>query len=1319
MSAAVVATALVSCADDLGFSNANKQQKSDLTATIENSFPITRMGMIETGIAPYEDAANSDWGLGWTEGDQIRVFTTKQLVYNSYELNPTSANTLEGDFLLKKKELNAADIVGENLYAITDAQFVYGVSATPEGEARLTYTIPYRWNASKTQATNTAADAVNVRKFPAPYWGIATPDDPSLAENTGMSVGTKALTAFVRVDMTSLPAGTKYVVFTTHGNAINVKNEDGSDAKDGFYLAAPKPNGSNPEGFNDNLTWWAGETGGVANAQFITDGKSEPLSGTFNTILNAEDPTKSWLTPDEGLEDNANVTGQDKDMMYEGLGFSRLVTRDEIIIELTPNTPAVFYVPIIVRGGGTKKADDGLRYENLHVIAATKLSKYSYAYVGTEIYNFHQERFYRGQYKFLSLNFQDLGDVCPAELNKAIELANNRADRTSILNVGKLIKCTHEAHTTDKGWDLVKYPVNRINVSGTGKLELNLKAIEDGEGAVLESATGAVVTDQNTNGAPALYVTTAKAVPEGAIQDKVTINLPQFLGETDAKDDYALKSDLPAYNVVVGSMDGKDLKKFTAYVKGSKTKCVTGHNVLLADGETLKELKDASINVVAGLKALNVLDGTTGDVFVNQIANEEPEILNLNVCSDNQIDILITNGLVESLNFVGRTPSNEAYVYTTGSSAIQKVLSIESVTADVPTIGTTRPTNVSMYSYWTGAALSDKARKITGTSTSGTVATAAESYDCGTIYTVAQLASVGEKDQAEYNIPHLLVKDMWLGASTYPWIGAQASKKGFHLDGENVPLRKMSFMDQQKLPGDGPYYVNDPHMCCTTCGWIPAIYQAAGEEGTTPLTSLGLIRSYQDANDLEAIIENVNLSDVYFKTENAFNNIGAIIGIVMMQKGKLTMQNNNVTSPRFDVAGENIGGMAGAIAAKEIELKNNNIQDNAEEPGNIKSSKGFVGGLVGLSRSVDKTTIENNLVDIDGNIEGKGYVGGIVGRMTTKAASAIVDNEVDVKDITAVDNYAGGLAGIIESQKNLNFGYANTDPATRPEESVKADNIKAGKSFAGGFAGQLYAEDGDVSLCQAVVNVKTELSAGDQFAGGLFGATHLTADKNLINRSADIEVGTLKAAEGFAGGEIGYVDAGNVIIGTYGTQRSLVTDIDITKMSGAYAVGGVIGGNTNNSTIKLTTTKDGTEAEPINNTIDINVAGWENLKKNDPGFATYFDPDAADSKSHKAGTHSNVVGYLVGDLSIAIEKDFDGTTPLFTVTDNMDKTAKENVGYKFHTDEQGNIPTGKAYWGDTNGYVGYGNAGYKINNKAVIAQGTNGFNLFKSEANYD
>lgn len=1323
MSAAVVATALVSCADDLGFSNANKQQKSDLTATIENSFPITRMGMIETGTAPYEDAANSDWGLGWTEGDQIRVFTTKQLVYNSYELNPASANTLEGDFLLKKKELNAADIVGENLYAITDAQFVYGVSATPEGEARLTYTIPYRWNASTTQETNKAAGAVNVRKFPAPYWGIATPDDPSLAENTGMSVGTKALTAFVRVDMDKLPTGTKYVVFTTHGNAINVKNENGDEVKDGFYLAAPQPNGKDPEGFSDKLTWWAGKTGDVANAQFITDGKSEPLSGTFNTILNAEDPTKSWLTPDEGLEDNADdVTGQDKDMMYEGLGFSRLVTRDEIIIELTPNTPAVFYVPIIVRGGGTKLADDKLRYENLHVIAATKLSKYAYAYVGTEIYNFHQERFYRGQFKFLSLNFQDLGDVCPAELNKAIELANNRADRTSILNVGKLIKCNHEAHTTAKGWNLNAYPVNRINVSGEGKLVLNLKAIEDGTGAALATATGAVVTDQSTGGSPALYVTTAKAVPEGAIQDKVTINLPQNLGTTTATAEKpALLSKLPAYNVVIGSIDGRDLTKWTAYVKGSKTKCVTGHNVL-ADGETLKKLKDAGINVVAGLNTLNVLEGTTGDLFINQINEvEEPEILNVNIETANQIDILITNGLVESLNFASRTPSNEAYVYTTGSSAIQKVLPITAVNDNVATVATEGiPSNVSMYSYWTGAALSQKALKAT----SATIkANATKDYDIATVYTVAQLASVGEgkgadaDDGVKYNIPHKLVKDMWLGAKTYPWIGAQATVAGFSLDGENVPLRKMAFQDQLTIAGDGPYYVDDPHMCCTTCGWQPAIYSTADPDGKTELTSLGLIRYYYNKADDDVLIENVNLSDVWFETTNGFENIGSIIGMVVA-KGKFTMQNNNVTEPKFNVAGKNIGGMAGGILSNGgVTLINNNIQDTDDEAGYIKSTGSYVGGLVGALDDYGKSVINNNVVDLDGNIEGDSNVGGIAGQFSLHDESEVIGNTVDVDDILATNSFAGGIAGKIKEATKLIFGRPKL--ADRQTESVIADNIKAGENFAGGFAGYLTATD-NVYVCEAVVDVETELSAGESYAGGLFGSTNVPG-KKLISRSADIEVGTLKAAEGFAGGEIGYVEAGNVFVGSKPDAgfKDLVTDIDITKLSGAYAVGGVIGGNSSNSEIELATAKMGTEAEPANNTIDINVAGWENLKKDAPGFATYFDPAAADSKSHKAGTHSNVIGYLTGDINIIIAKDFDGTTPLMTVTDNLDSTAKENVGYKFHTDEQGNIPAGKAYWGDTNGMVGYGNASYSINGTAVIAQGTNGFNLFKTEANYE
>ena len=1307
MSAAVVATALASCADDLGFNNSSKQNKADLVATVENSFPITRMGMVETGTAPWEQTADnpSPWGLGWTTGDEIRVFTVNQLTYNYYELK-SGAGTLEGEFSLKKENLKAADIVGQNLYAVTDAQFVYGVSATDKGEARLTYTIPYRWSAASTQGTG-----VDVRKYPAPYWGIATPDDPSLAEGTGMTVGTKALTSFVRVDMASLPANTKYIVFTTHGNALNIKDEGGHEVKDGFRLAAPQADGSDPAGYVDSRTWWENP----ANATFITDGKSEPLSGTFNTILDAENYKNSWLKVDEGLEED------DLDAMYdiEGNGFSRMVTRDEIIIQITPNTPAVFYVPIITRGGGDKDQDDKLRYENLHVIAATKLSKYSYAYVGTEIHNYHNERFYRGEYKFLSLNFENLGEVCPVELNKAIDLANTRADRTSILNVDKLIKCVHPAgyHSTA---DLSKYPKNEIKIKGNGKLVLNLNAIEDNAGAPYATATGAVVTNKQTNNNPALYVTSAEPVPT-KIKNKVTINLPTELGgETTTAANPALLVDLPAYNVVIGSVNGKDLRKWTAYVKGSKTKCVTGKNTLLdGTGNNLKKFSDAGINVVAGLKALNVLEGTTGDVFVNQIADYEPEILSLNVQTTNQIDILITNGLVERLNFVNRTPSSESFVYTTGSSAIQKV---QKITLDNPadaqnayevTEVTAIPSNVSMYSYWTGAALSQKALKTLSGADDNAVAT--NIYDQQEIYTVAQLASVGEKTQAKYNIPHLLVKDMWLGAQTYPWIGAQATVAAFELDGENVPLRKLSFQDQETIPGAGPYYVDDPHMCCTTCGWKPAIYSNADPATSTELTSLGLIRSYKPTAADAAIIKNVNVSDVYFNTETAFDNIGSIIGEVVTE-GAFTMQDNNVTEPKFEVAGDNIGGMAGSIKAAALTITNNNIKDTDNESGYIKSKKSNVGGLAGNIEATGATKINNNNVDLKGNIQSsKSYVGGLAGKAKlTGNESTMVGNNVIINDIDATESYAGGLAGQVESKK-LIFGYGNDE---RQTESVTAKNIKARKSYAGGFAGNLIATD-DVVVCEAVVDVETELSAGEQFAGGLFGQTN-TEGKKLVNRSADIEIGTLKAAEGFAGGEIGYVEAGNVFVGTKASEAfsNLVTDIDITKLSSAYAAGGVIGGNSNNSTVELSTAKKGTEAEPKNNTISIDVAGWENLKKDAPGFGTYFDPNAADSKSHKAGTHSNVIGYLTGDMNIIIEKDFDGTTPLFTVTDNMDKTAKENVGYKKHTDEQGNIPSGKAYWGDTNGYVGYGNASYKINGQAVIAQGTNGFNLFKTEANY-
>ena len=1343
MSAAIVATALVSCADDLGFSNSKQQKKADLTATIENTFPVTRMGMVETGIAPYQDPDNSDWGLGWTEGDEIRVFTVKQLAYNYYTLKEGFENTLEGEFELTKANLKAAENVGENLYAITDAQFVYGVSATEDNEARLTYTIPYRWKA-RTAAEEHVSDGVDVRKYPAPYWGIAIPEDFE-AEGTSMTVSTKALTAFVRVDMTALPAETKYIVFTTHGNKINKVTETAAGVTpvlDGFYLAAPQPDGKNPVDFQDKMSWWED------HAQFITDGKSEAISGTFNTILDPDDIEATYLREDEGLEANANVTGQDKNMMYEGNGFSRLVTRDEIIVELSDKTPAVFYVPIIVRNEAEKKM-----YENLHVIAATALSKYSYAYIGTEIFNFHQTTFERGEYKFLSLNYENLGTICPATLNEHIKQANNRADRITILNVDNLVECGMgddclRHNLTPNTWDFDTYPINRIQVTGTGKLVLNLKAIQS-TGAALADARGAVVTDQKTNNIPALYVMTKAGEPTGEIKDKVTVNLPQYFGNDQTASGYALLSKLPAYNLAIGSINGLDLQGITAFVEGSKTKCVTGRNTLLeTDGETLKNAKDAGINVVTGLKALNVLAATTGDVYVYNIG-EEPEVRDLNVLTQNQIDIRIDNSLVERLAFVDRPAKNESFVYTTGSSAIQKVLPISAVTENnAVTIATantwqqdltTNPSYVSMYSYWTGAALSNKARKMQG---GGTIAAASADYDQHNIYTVAQLASVGEMDQATYIIPHLLVKDMWLGASTYLWKGAKATVNGFQLDGDNVPLRKLS-MDPIAAAGvDGEvFYWDDPHMCCTTCGWQPAIYETTDAEDATEVSSFGLISSYiNTSNNNDATIENINLSDVYFVTEASqkIGNIGSIIGKVENTRN-FTMQNNDVTEPKIDVHGKYIGGMFGSIKLSansgRVNLLNNNITDTDDEDGYIKSSDSYVGGLGGYIES-HGIQMNNNSVILDGNIEavaGEGataeWVGGLLGyaRISTQTGGGpgnqalyqIRANAVDVNDILTNDNYAGGIAGQIESAGLLDFGA--TAAAQRQTESVKADNIKAGKDYAGGFVGQLTTAGAVV--CEAAVDIDQELSA-NQFAGGIFGLVNNTGTMTGNNPvyvdiySADIEANLIKATEGYAGGEIGNMETGKLRIGglTNGNVNNLTTDIDIETLSGAYAFGGVIGGNTINSTIDINTRRAGTEANPQSNTIIIDVANWANPQAD---LEAYFDPDNADSKSHRAGTASNVIGYLTGNLNITEALDFDEETSLFTVNDNLDADAKEAIGYKYHTDEQGNIPSGKWYWGDTNGLVGYGNASYWINGTAVKSQQPGGFNLFKNYDNWE
>ena len=1233
MTAVAVSTAMVACTDDLGIdSKATFQSDADLVGTLVDNRPTaTRMGMKELGTAPWE--GESDWGLVWTSGDEVRVFTLDQLKYNYYKLKDGSANQPKGEFDV----LSAASaLTGDKKYAVTDAQFVYGVSATSDGEARLTYTIPYRWTATSIDSDEDGV--VDVRKFPAPYWGRAEE-----TSDGKINVSFSAMTAFLRVELDKLPAGTTKIVLTTHGNPYTIKDKDDNNTEytaeaDGFQLTDdPAILAAVTGGTETNYTW--------KDVAKNTSGANEALSGTFNTLL------KAGATVDEGNEDVG--------------GLSRLVTRDEIIITLDANTPKVFYVPVIAQ-----------EYKNLHVIAAKAVSKYSYRYVGTELKSFNQE-FERGHYYFLTMNLLNLGTVDALQLNAAIDASNTRGDRTSILNIDDIQDFTAPATPAD--WVTYTNNLNnllgttytvaqvqafvhdRIKIVGDGSLILNIASITATPGAA--GGVSPVRNDLSTVNSAALYVTDDAAAAIVAT-NMVTINFPQLTSSIASE----LFTKLPTYNTTIGSYNGRDVTNLYAYALGSKTDCVTGRNLDLS-GELMNK-KDGAINLVTGLKELNVLEGTTGDVYIYNIG-EEPYISdNVNIQTTSQIDVRIDNSLVKSINFVDRDAFNMGHVFTTGSSAISTVLPATAVAATHSVaVGVGDPDNVKLHSYWTGAALTEKA------------ITCGTNFDQTEVYTVAQLASMGEQlfgsATNEYHLHGSLVNDMWLGSTDYLWVGPKATVATFVVDGDNVALRKMSMqVIEDAAVAATTYYVDDPHLCCTSCGWKPAVYGGTGAADSTLIDAFGLIRSYVSAG-ADAEIKNINLSDVLLETDKAIDNIGSIIGKV--EAGTLNMHDNIVTNPKISVAGENIGGVAGNVnLTGDLTMTNNRVGEDGEETGYVKSSDAKVGGLIGNVEAAAKANLRKNTVTLTGDVEGTEYVGGLAGKIAA----------TDVISLNGTNNKAN-------------------------QDKVSVANIKATDgSYVGGFVGDAQTTSAAapaVRLNFAEVTVPGEISATEYYAGGIFGQVAAgDAAAEIRHNSAAIEVGTIAATEGFVGGETGYLKKG---IANFGyASEGHETDITVNKMKGAYAMGGLLGANATNSPMNVITKDFASPATDAS--ITIAIKDWENTKSAD--FATFFGP--SDTEAQRAGTISNLLGQMNGNLTITNEADDATGDDLLAVTDYLNAAKKIAVGYKYHRDEHWTSITGPQFWGDTNGYVGYGKSVYTINGSPVVSQYD--FNLFKSDANY-
>ncbi len=964
---------------------------------------------------------------------------------------------------------SATTLTGKK-YAVTDASMVYAVSAADEsGNALLTMTIPSSYS------VNEEMMGEGIYKFPAPFWGEATEEEKGTDADGNklydLTVGFKALVHYLRVDLADIPTGTKAIVLTTHG-------------EDGYQLASKLP--------TDDKVWKAPTEESISSGNpdapadwsaipFTTGGASEALSGTVNTVL------------EEGCflhVDEQNRLVYSDTLRIDLAEIQRYLEVDPRgqAVEVEQNTDQVFWVPILVN-----------TYKNLRVLAVTEDSRFSYCWVGKELACYSDKYFDRsGITDLMQKNVEVPDEVNCRELSEIIREAADGM-HTAIVNVKELNLSGDDAE--DKIYIEDEFVKNNV--------VLNIEKIDgdDGDGfqiveaSYLPNADYDPLSPYGPNAQylwkPVLY----NRNPDAA-ERTIEVNLPSEYDED-------VNIDTPTSNVEIGTID-KANGLANIKVLAASTKFVSGHDVAFNDSRVLQNYKDASVIVKTGMGSVEIAEGSVGDVYFYSGGQEEAETEKLTVTTVNGIAIRISDALIEDI-YMMPTSRQERFILTTGSAAFKTLKVHPDATTQNPNLN-----NVDIQSYWTGAALSEYALE--------------NGYDQKEVWTVAQLASVGEGapstyTEGEYEIP-TLVTEMWLGDSEYPWIGAEVTVDNFKFNGNGVSLQNMT------LDTNDATFV-DPHHCCTSCG--PARKMNLEE-------NLGLFRSI---NNTESLVENIDLNDVYLKTDAPIDHIGSIVGYVNNDKAQF--KNNIIGEVKIDVNGFGVGGMAGAIETKELLAKDNEVTgvgDNDYQPlasGYVISKKSLVGGLIGYAVVEGKADILNTTIKFDdptatdptNQIYTEGScAGGVIGGLSTSGASSIKNANVKVRDKIAADGLSkdyyqvaydilnGTTHPILPEQAFTNGEYQFFDF----EDWDQFDAVApiAGTqiiSCAGGVAGNIESAD-NIIIMNSKVDVDNEISGNGSFIGGL--AAVSSSQKYTRIQDNEVKTALLESYErGTVGGSVG------------------------------------------------------------------------------------------------------------------------------------------------------------------------------------------------------
>jgi len=1329
---AVAVAALASCSND-DFERATfSADKAELTGTLGFAKGATRSGMQEAAGYGSEE-------IVWTKGDKARVFTLDQLTYNAYTL-VGGENTQVGKFTSE-----SGNVLSGDKYAVTDASMVYALSADNEARPLLTMTIPSSYEVDQELMGE------GIYKFPAPFWGKVNQEKDNGDGTYDLNVTFMPLIAYLRVDLANLPLGTKAIVLTTHGGQTAPTSYYNS-GKEGFQLFSKQ----DLQTYNNHGTlenWIAAYNSGLG---WVEGGKSEPLSGTLNAVLSDEDFVTDWEDP---AYDPAS---------WPALGFDeRLVSSDTLRIDLakiqafedeygewsTENGNQIFWVPIVAQ-----------YYKDLHVIAVTEDTPLSYQWVGKElkcwsdqtfvcndIWDLSQATLDMAKYKdyFANPNYPTTTELSEVLWLEGKELADEGMGRTLTVDVPNIVMdgpLFIDRELTDNNITLY---INNL-IPSTGNSSYTLQVVEaKGEYKV------------NHGQSKMNWQTSAEMAPAPSKRTLTIIN--NYMGQAE----WRLGIIAPTSKVV---LDGNAYQNVG--VRAASDKYVSGH-ALVPGSNHMQNATDGALIVKSSVYYLIYGNFSTasmdlpyqinsyaqtadaGDVYIYAGGNEESIINNLIVYGSTEgskeMAVRLTDALVYNIEFPNDKNCKRT-IYTTGSTAIKSIS--QNSPDDVK--------NLLVQSFWTGAALTDKAIEL--------------GFDQEQIYTAAQLASVGEKTQAKYQI-NKYVEGIWLGGPTYPWIGAQVTVDKFEFDGNKKSLRNMT------LETDNTTFV-DPHHCCTSCGPVHKLKLDA---------NLGLFRSI--INETYAEIENVNLNDVKLVTDAPIDNIGSIAGYV--ETKELTLTFNRIGEVKMDVNGNNIGGMIGNADIKgKVTMSKNTVGGSVNNSGYIISKLANVGGQIGLLQAEGEVNIQESTVNFDdkklGTIQGGGesraewnnrqdevqyipsdmqdvanvplsFVGGIAGIIYAKDDVKIQKSKVNVaNEIKARGSYVGGIAGGIQTvgrEANLNLGvnwYSGSDvtvldnnaavpqtaggvklPETKDLEANINNTVTVGSviseegSFAAGGVG-LADIKGGVSANNNKIVVDDYISTyGDalqgSFAAGLFGYLEaegaqacanimelskiraygknaagligLSQTKHLRILNNKVSGATFRADEGFVGGLIGTIQTGRTKFGcNFGYKANNVEHHWNSVIDIENLKGAMAVGGV------VGDNQAELRVYAFNQYDDINI---DAIKYKTTKDATWYRQD----NNHElyAGTMANVLGYLQQPVEI-----YDKYLKTTAISKNM---KKKDMLFPEHVDEQHTQESGLWYFGDKKDYIGWGISGnYNLNGEDVWAD--QDYNWYIPKADY-